>query len=286
MDVGVLLLAGEGKALAEFTSTDVAVVPQANVDVFGNGSHVGNDGFVFGQVTNLLLEETQRDGFSKIHPTRCGLLAAAEHAQQGRLPGTVGTNHANATTRLRSPRNVAKQPASVAFSLQLNTQIVGIDDPATQKAMPQLDLDITLLGGRGLCLHLGNPVDPALLLGAPRLSTLGQPCQFPTQLVTLMGGRGFLDVDERRLALQVLLIAPFKRQDAMLIQFYDACADGIEEVPVVRYQQQSARRVGELVLQPLHRVGVEMVGGLVEDQQIGLRHQRSGDRYALSLTTR
>ena len=47
-------------------------------------------------------------------------------------------------------------------------------------------------------------------------------------------------------------------------------------------QQRRVARV-ELLLQPLHRLGVEVVGGLVEHQQVGPGEQRAGDGHALLL---
>ena len=51
--------------------------------------------------------------------------------------------------------------------------------------------------------------------------------------------------------------------------------DAVEEFPVVGNQQQGARVSLQPVFQPDHRIQVEMVGGLVEQQQVGTAHQRA-----------
>jgi hypothetical protein len=50
----------------------------------------------------------------------------------------------------------------------------------------------------------------------------------------------------------------------------------VEEVAVVGDQHQGAAVVAEPLLEPDHRVEVEVVGGLVEQQQVGAAHQRLG----------
>ena len=49
---------------------------------------------------------------------------------------------------------------------------------------------------------------------------------------------------------------------------------------------QDGARVGrEVALQPLHRLGVEVVGGLVEEQQVGLLEQQLAQRDPAALAT-
>jgi len=49
--------------------------------------------------------------------------------------------------------------------------------------------------------------------------------------------------------------------------------NGVEEVAIMGDEQQCTRVGTQPVLQPQHRVEVEVVGGLVEQQQIGAAHQ-------------
>src|SRR5690606_24936164 len=49
---------------------------------------------------------------------------------------------------------------------------------------------------------------------------------------------------------------------------------------------QDGARVGlEVTLQPLHRLRVQVVGGLVEQEQVGLLQQQLAERHAATLTT-
>ena len=54
----------------------------------------------------------------------------------------------------------------------------------------------------------------------------------------------------------------------------DAPPDLLEEAAVVRHQHEGALVVGEKGLEPLHRVDVEVVRGLVEEKEVGVGEQR------------
>ena len=60
----------------------------------------------------------------------------------------------------------------------------------------------------------------------------------------------------------------------------------VEEVAVVAHQQDGAVVVVERLLQEVERVGVEVVGRLVEHQQVGGRGQRLGQQQAVALAAR
>ena len=56
--------------------------------------------------------------------------------------------------------------------------------------------------------------------------------------------------------------------------------DGVEEAPVVRDDEHGAVEAGEELLEPGEAVGVEVVGGLVEEQDVGVLEQRGGQQRA------
>jgi hypothetical protein len=62
--------------------------------------------------------------------------------------------------------------------------------------------------------------------------------------------------------------------ELVAVDVNDRLRDRVEEVAVVRDQEQRARVALEPVLEPQHRVEVEVVGRLVEQQQVGARRER------------
>ena len=68
-------------------------------------------------------------------------------------------------------------------------------------------------------------------------------------------------------------VVAFVWDPATAIQFEDPPGDVVQEVAVVGDRDDCARVVLEVLLQPRDRFGVEVVGGLVQEQQIGSAQQ-------------
>ena len=62
-----------------------------------------------------------------------------------------------------------------------------------------------------------------------------------------------------------------------LSDFHDACGDAIEEIAVVGNKEAGAGVTGEKFFQPLDGLGVEVVSGFVEDQEIRFCEQRPAE---------
>ena len=70
------------------------------------------------------------------------------------------------------------------------------------------------------------------------------------------------------------------RGEAAAIELDDPRRELLEERAIVRDEDDGAGVVGEKGFEPLDRVDVEMVGRLVEQQQVGLRDQRPRQQHA------
>ena len=67
------------------------------------------------------------------------------------------------------------------------------------------------------------------------------------------------------------------------LELEDPAGDVVEEVAVVGDGDDGAVVVAQRALEPRHRLGVEVVGGLVEQQQVGLGQQQAAQRDAALL---
>ena len=67
------------------------------------------------------------------------------------------------------------------------------------------------------------------------------------------------------------------------IQFENPAGHVVEEVAVVGDDEDGARIIVQMVFQPGHRFGVEVVGRLVEQQKLGLFEQEPAQRDAAAL---
>jgi hypothetical protein len=63
---------------------------------------------------------------------------------------------------------------------------------------------------------------------------------------------------------------------AAAVEFEDPAGGVVEEVTVVGDRDHGAGEVLEEALEPAHRLGVEVVGRLVEQQHVGLGQQQIG----------
>ena len=86
--------------------------------------------------------------------------------------------------------------------------------------------------------------------------------------------------------LEVRGVAALERRQLPVAQLPDAGHDGVQERPVVGRDEQRALASGEVRLQPLERGEVQVVGGLVEQQQVRVVDQQPGQRDPRLLATR
>src|SRR6516165_3644546 len=70
---------------------------------------------------------------------------------------------------------------------------------------------------------------------------------------------------------------------AAAVELEDPAGDVVEEVAVVGDDQDRAWIVAQVALEPRHRLGVEMVGRLVEQQKLGLLEEQPAQRDAATL---
>ena len=106
------------------------------------------------------------------------------------------------------------------------------------------------------------------------------PLQFAFQGLLALG-LSFLDNPQQfGLLLQPGRVVALERQAAAVLQLQNPLGDVVQEVPVVGDDNHRAGILAQRLLQPLDRFGVEMVGRLVQQQQVGLLQQRHAERHA------
>ena len=118
--------------------------------------------------------------------------------------------------------------------------------------------------------HLLVARQAGLALGLAALRVLAHPVEFVAQsaleLLVLLA----LDAEPFGLLLQVGRVVALVGVGPPAVELEDPLGDVVQEVPVVGDGEDRARVLGQVLLQPLHALGVEMVGRLVEQQQVGL----------------
>ena len=150
----------------------------------------------------------------------------------------------------------------------------------------QLDLVGAPLGGLGLGHELVVGGDARLALALPGAGRHPDPLELALER-RLPGAVGLLLGREACL----LLLEPggvvaLPGDARATIELEDPAGDVVEEVAVVGHRHDRAGVHLQRPLQPGHRLGVEMVGRLVQEQQVGLGQEQPAQRHPPSLATR
>ena len=206
-----------------------------------------------------------------------GRLAAHDEPEERRLAGAVGAEHGDALALLDLEAGVVEQdpPAvPVPEPVDLEDLLAGVVGVREREG--------ALLGHERLLDPLARQAEPLELLlgrgGAARLRAPGQPVDevpLPRHLLVPLLPRDPL----RRGALRLLrdelrIVALVARRDAEL-GLDDLGAEPVEELAVVRDDDHGhvAGALAQVGLEPLDRAQVEVVGRLVEQQQVGVLQQ-------------
>ena len=92
-----------------------------------------------------------------------------------------------------------------------------------------------------------------------------------------------LDGEPGLLLLEPRGVVALERDAAAAVELEDPAGDVVEEVAVVGDGDHGALVVGEEALEPVDRLGVEVVRRLVEQQQVGRGEQQAAERDAAAL---
>ena len=206
---------------------------------------------------------------------------AGEAAQQRGLAGAVGAQHADAVVRIDAQGHVGEHDVAVvakAGVVELQGGVGDLARPGEGEAVRRLGMH----GGHQV--HLPQRLQAALhLLG---LALLGAEAVYETaylrhpQLLLLVQ-RGLARQRFRPLPFEGGVVADVHR-GATVLDMHDLLHGLVEELAVVGDHQQRALVLAQPGLQPQRGFQVQMVGRLVQQQQVGRRHQRPGEVEAYS----
>ena len=164
-------------------------------------------------------------------------------------------------------------------------QISGLQHDAAE---PRARRDVDLLEVElAVALRLGGELlvagEPGLALGLARLGVGADPLQLALQDLGPLGVLAALDLEAGLLGVEVGRVVALVRVGPAAVELEDPLGDVVEEVPIVGDGQHGTGIGLEVTLQPVHRLGVEVVGRLVEQQQVGLLQQQLAERHPAAL---
>ena len=200
-----------------------------------------------------------------------------DHAEQGRLAGAVRADDADdAPGRQREVEVLDQQAIAVALA-----QILGLDHHVAEPFsgrdvdLDAVDLDPRL--GRHQLLVAVQARTRVLLLrlrGRARPFELAPERTLARTLLLLLLREALL------LLLEPARVVALVRIAARAVELENPAGDVVQEVAVMGHRDDGAGVVLEKPLEPRHRLRVEVVGGLVEQQHVGAREQQTAQRHA------
>ena len=205
-----------------------------------------------------------------------------DHPEQRRLAGPVGADDPD-DPGLRQRERQAIDQDLVAVGLG---QVLDLDDLVAE-ARTGRDRDLELaLGALGL-VRLGEQLlvgaEAGLALGLPRARGEAHPFELARER-SLAGVDGLLLATQ---ALELLLeparVVALEREPAPVVELEDPLGDVVEEVAIVGDRDDGARVLLQEAFEPVDGLGVEVVGRLVEQQQVGVAEEQPGERDAALL---
>ena len=253
----------------------------AHGDVVQTAGDVFPHGLVAFQAFAALVHKSQLGGLTHGDAAAVGRLNALDHAEQGGLARAVGADDAADGTggqleaELVHEQAVAKALGNVLKFNDLRTQALGHGNEDLVGLVALLVFDVAQLFE---ARHAG------LALGLAAFGVAAHPLQF-----FLHGlGAGVFALLFLGQALFFLLepvgVVAFPWNAVATVQFQDPFSGVVQEVAVVGDGHHGARETLQELLEPMHRLGVQVVGRFVEQKHVGLGEQQAAQRYAALFT--
>src|SRR5690606_25957182 len=134
----------------------------------------------------------------------------------------------------------------------------------------QVDIAQPLPAGDALAPQCLQTAYPSLVAGAPGFDALTYPGLFLSQYFVEFGVLLLFGLQPLGLAALPVAEGAREAKEFAAIEFDNACGDGIQESPIVSDGDDRTTRGEQAFFEPVDAQEIQMVGGLVQQQQVGL----------------
>ncbi len=212
-----------------------------------------------------LVHVSKLHGIAEGHSACIGLLLTHHHAEHRGLTRAVGPDDAHNASRRQGEADVLEKH-TVAKGLR---DFIELDHLVAEAlAVGDEDLQLGFLLLHGLALHLFVVLQAGFALGAARLGIAAHPFQFLLQDAVALALALFLQGEAGSLLLQPVGVVALVGNAFAAVQFEDPARHVIKEITIVGDGDHGAFVLGEVVFQPSHAFGVQVVGGFVQQQDV------------------
>ena len=133
---------------------------------------------------------------------------------------------------------------------------------------------------RALFAHFRQGSHATFVAGSTRLDSLSNPHFFLPEFLVKQGIRRLLILDRFFLTSQEVSVIARPACDLATVDFEYPRGEFLQKCPIVGNKHHGARVRVDLVFEPLDRRNIEMIGRLVEQQQVGFLYERLRQRDA------
>ena len=247
---------------------------------FGNVLHYINHFHLLVKLQAVLRVVTEADRLANVQRTAVCLLQPHQYLDEGRLARTVipYDTHLFVT---------GEDVGEIIQNLQVTkgfVQMVCFEYLAAYVRSLDIQFDVvvveTLLSH---LLQLVKGILPIACLVPAGLRHAAHPFQLCAVEVIGTFYLHSLGLDTLLALLQIITVIAFILINLPVVYLYDFGAYPVEEITVVRHHQQAEVVPAEIFLQPLRHIEVEVVGRLVQYQQIGFSDKGIGKCHTLQL---
>ncbi len=269
-------LRGEEEVLQVAHHVSVAAAHRDPVAALG---HVVVDALLGLEPAAQLVEVGHLQLGPELHLALGGRELAQQDLEQGCLAGAVAADQTDAVAALDLQGEVADHRL---VAEALGDMLQGHHPLAAALAAVHAEagLALALAPLAALAPQLLQRPHPPLVAGAPRLDALTDPRLLLGQLLVELGVLAGLHLQLVALLGLVPGVVAGIAAEASAVELEDGRGQLRQEGAVVGDEQHGAVEGGQLLLEPGNGVEVQVVGGLVEQQQVRLGHQRPGQRHA------
>ena len=210
-----------------------------------------------------------------------GALATDDHLKERGLAGAVGSDDADDAAR-RQPKGHLFKQQPVAVSLG---NAFGLNHQVPQ-ARPgrNVDLEVPGMGGALLGQQFFVGADARLGLALTRLGAHPDPLQLALQGLAAVAFGLFLLAQALLLLLQPRGVIALPGNAVAAVQFQDPAGHVVEKVAVVGDGDDGALVLLQMVLQPGHGLGVQVVGGFIQQQDVRFLEQQPAEGHPAFFT--
>ena len=276
----MLLFGREEEILQELRGGEMLAA--THIDIFSDVADDIDDFLLFIKLQSLLREIAEAHGIADVETAFVGWHLSQEQLEEGGLACAVVAHDAH----LLEPREIIVEVLEDDQIVEAFRHILALEDLRTDIHVRRLQPELSLLDT--LLRHALQFVEGLLTIAGLVTTCLGHashPLEFGA--IEVVGARNLRPsvVDALLTLLQIVGVIAAIGIDGLVVEFENQSTDTVEEKTVVGDHQQRLTSTGKIALEPFNHLKVEMVGGFVEDQQIGLREQNIGQGHTLLLTT-